>query len=98
MKHLHSLPTRRHLLLTWAVLMGLTVASLVAGRAGGDGGSLGWTAVAAVLAVTFFKARQILMVYLNLRASTAMWRTTLAALVLVTCLVIMAGYLLAQAA
>lgn len=93
-------PSPRTLLLTWGLLAGLTVVSLFT-AIGEDGArstaALGWVSVALILAVTWVKARQILAVYLNLRASTAGWRGFFAALVLVILAVILGGHLLLAA-
>jgi len=47
---------------------------------------------AGVLALTIIKSRQILSVYLNLRASTSGWRTFFLAFILVIALSILAPY------
>jgi hypothetical protein len=87
--------SRRRLWRAWAVLAGLTVASMVAGLIGGKTttAALDWPLVAFVLAVTWTKARQILMVYLNLAAAPAAWRGGLGALVLLILALVLAGHL-----
>lgn len=69
-------PDHRRLTRTWGLLMILTVASLLTGRAG-EAGSLGLPGSAVVLAVGAFKAQRILMDFLNLRAAPAGWRAVL---------------------
>ncbi|MCC5859859.1 MAG: cytochrome C oxidase subunit IV family protein [Ectothiorhodospiraceae bacterium] len=93
----HDLPGERKLLLTWGVLMGLTLVSLVGGQVVGEGRAepLAWWSVALVLGATYYKARQILMVYLNLRASTPGWKGLLRAFLVLTLGLILGGYLLA---
>lgn len=75
--------------------MGLTTLSMVAGRAGGEGGeALGTTAVALVLGLTLFKAARVLDVYLNLRASTPGWRRGFHALLAAICTIILTAYVI----
>jgi len=71
---LERLPGVRLILLTWALLMALTIGTMVAGKVT-SAASLGilWTAV--LLAITWAKTRGILLVYLNLRAAPAHWRS-----------------------
>ena len=71
------LPTVRLILLTWAGLMALTIGTMVAGKVTSAASpGIAWTAV--LLAITWAKARGILLVYLNLRAAPAHWRSGLA--------------------
>ncbi len=93
----HELPGERRLLVTWAILMVLTLLSLFGGQVLGEGRGepLAWWSVALVLVATYYKARQILMIYLNLGASTPVWKGTLRAFLLVTLGLILGGYLLA---
>lgn len=72
-----DLPSPRHLLVAWTVLCLLTVASMVLGGLG-----TGLVGAVVVLVLTVVKARQVLDVYLNLRASTPAWRGVFTALVL----------------
>ncbi len=69
-----NLPSRRTLFLAWAVLMMLTVGTMIAGKVT-SAASLGliWTAI--LLAISWAKARTILQVYLNLRAAPRHWRS-----------------------
>ncbi|WP_290653579.1 cytochrome C oxidase subunit IV family protein [Aquisalimonas sp.] len=94
----HALPGRRKLVITWAVLVGLTLASMTGGlfAATGAGDTLAWWAVAVILAATYYKARQIVMVYLNLNASSSGWRSMLRAFLIITLALILGGYLLPQ--
>lgn len=66
-------PSRRRLTFAWTLLMVLTIASLMAGRAN-IAGPLGLTGSAVVLTVAVVKAHRILMDFLNLRAAPAGWR------------------------
>lgn len=87
--------TTRRLVIAWSLLAGLTLASMVAGLVGvEDTAALGWTMVAFILAVTWVKARQILAIYLNLRAAPAGWRGFFGGLVLVILGLILGGHLL----
>jgi hypothetical protein len=92
-------PTRR-LLITWAVLMGLTLITMASARLGGEARleALPLWSAALLLATTFFKAHRVLMVYLGLGASTPAWRGAFTGLTLFTLLLVGAGYLVAQAA
>lgn len=68
-------PSNRRLTWTWLVLVALTVASMVGGRAtAGDPRPLGIWAVVVVLAITTVKAAQVLLNFLNLRAASGGWR------------------------
>lgn len=92
-------PAPRRLFLAWAVLAGLTVASMTAALPG-DGGSspsagpLAWPVAAFVLAVTWVKARKILAVYLNLSTAPAGWRGFLGGLVMLILGLVLGGHLL----
>lgn len=90
-------PARRALALTWALLAGLTVGSMATALSDGDATStaaLAGTQVALILALTALKARQIMHVYLNLRASTGGWRVLFTAFVLAILGVVLGGHLL----
>lgn len=90
-------PARPTLALTWALLAGLTIGSLATALTDGDATStaaLAGTQVAVILALTALKARQILAIYLNLRASTAGWRVLFGAFVLAILGVVLGGHLL----
>ena len=58
---------------TWAVLMGLTAVSLLAGRPGGEG-SIGLLGIGLVLMAANFKADQILTHFLGLQRAGSGWR------------------------
>lgn len=69
-------PGTRRLLITWLVLMALTVFSMWSAGLGGSGNAMSlpmWSVVLVLLSAGF-KVQQILMVYLNLRVSSAGWR------------------------
>lgn len=91
------LPGQRRLLITWAMLMVLTLVSMASARL--DQSS--WEALplwsaALVLVVTGFKAQRLLMVYLNLRQSTGAWKGAFVGIITLTLVLISAGYLYAR--
>lgn len=89
-------PSRILLTTTWGLLMALTAASMAAGRAGSEApAALGAIPVAVILAVTVFKAFQVLNVFLNLRASPSGWRSGLTALLIAVCSIVFLAYLVA---
>ncbi|MCW8861795.1 MAG: cytochrome C oxidase subunit IV family protein [Rhodospirillales bacterium] len=80
------LPDKKLLIASWLLLLALTVASMISGRASaGDLTPIGGFGMALVLAATALKAQQILYVYLNLRQSTAGWRAFFIAFLIVVC-------------
>ncbi len=82
------LPSFRALLLTWLLLMGLTVLLLLAGDPDGSG-RLPLISVALLLLVALLKARQILWVFLGLARSSGLWKATfLASLAVILALVL----------
>lgn len=85
------MPSARRLVLAWVLLTALTVASMVAGSMGA-----GMTGATVILAVTLIKARQILDIYLNLRAATTGWRVAFTALILLILGIVLAALALAQ--
>jgi hypothetical protein len=94
-KDLHDqLPGNRRLLTTWLALMALTVLSMWSAQLGGESRapSLPMWSVALVLLSAGFKVRQILMIYLNLRVSSAGWRGGFLCLLAVTILLVGSGY------
>ncbi|SEK76981.1 cytochrome C oxidase subunit IV family protein [Halomonas daqiaonensis] len=94
-----SLPGTRRLLITWAILMTLTVVSMVSARLDqGDWQSLPLWSAGLVIAATGFKAHRLLMVYLNLRAATPAWKGTFVGLVILTLALIAGSYLVARLA
>lgn len=91
-----QLPTARRLIVAWLLLMALTAATMFWGRAAsGDMTPLGVAWVAALLAVTFFKASQVLMVYLNLRVSTQGWKVLFHAFLIAIGVPILGAYAIA---
>ncbi len=70
----HNLPSRRILFMAWALLMVLTIGTMIAGKVT-SAASLGliWTGI--LLVISWAKARTILQVYLNLRAAPRHWRS-----------------------
>ncbi len=90
-----TLPNKKLLIVTWLLLMALTLASMYWGKASsGSQEVLGLSWVGLVLAVTVIKARQILYVYLNLRQSTGGWRAFFMAFLLAVCFGIGLTYLI----
>ncbi len=85
------LPTVSLLIRAWALLMVLTIGTMIAGRVT-TAASLGlvWTSI--LLLITWAKARTILMVYLNLRAAPAHWRTGFSATLVFLLLLILGIY------
>ncbi len=93
---LRKLPTTRQLLLAWALLMALTVGTMLAGKVT-SAATLGLVWTVTLLAITWAKARTILLVYLNLRAAPGHWRSgfgaTLAVLLVLLLGIYAFGYL-----
>jgi len=94
---IHDTATRR-LLITWAVLMGLTLITMLSAQLGGDArlAALPLWSAGLLLATTFFKVHRVLMVYLGLGEASSGWRGAFAGLILVTLLLVGAGYLYAR--
>ena len=94
----HSLPGHHRLLLTWMMLMLLTAISMLSAQVVGEGRlqPLAWWSALVIGLVTFYKARQVVMIYLNLSASTTTWKLTLNALLLTSLALIAVGYVLAN--
>ncbi|MDN6179846.1 MAG: cytochrome C oxidase subunit IV family protein [Halomonas subglaciescola] len=91
------LPGQRRLLITWAMLMVLTLVSMASARLD----QTSWEALplwsaALVLVVTGFKAQRLLMVYLNLRQSSGAWKGAFVGIITLTLVLISAGYLYAR--
>lgn len=88
-----SLPSRRRLVGTCGLLIGLTALSVALAVAGvkGGGQTLGLVETAVILAAAFWKATRILNDYLNLRVSTPGWRVLLLGFLLVIVSVVLAG-------
>ncbi len=92
---MRALPGTRRLLITWGVLMALTLVSMVSARLDQttDWQALPLWSAAMIMMATGFKAHCVLMVYLNLRAATPAWKGGFIALTLLTLTLIAAGYL-----
>jgi hypothetical protein len=92
-----TLPGNKRLLITWLMLMTLTLVSMWSAQLGGDAQTLSlplW-GIALVLASAGFKVQQILMVYLNLRASSSGWQAGFICLLVATVGWVFLGYLFA---
>jgi hypothetical protein len=92
-----TLPGNKRLLRTWLLLMALTLLSMWSAQLSSHPGWLPlplW-GIALVLASAGFKVQQILMVYLNLRASSAGWKSGFICLLTATVLLIFFAYLAA---
>lgn len=88
----------RRLLITWAVLMGLTLLAMLSAQLGGDARQAAlplWSA-GLLLAATLFKAHRVLMVYLGLSEASSAWRGAFVGLILTTLLLVASGYLVAR--
>lgn len=95
---MEQLPGRRRLLFSWLVLMTLTLLSMLSAQLTD---ATTWLplplwGVLVVLASTGFKVQQVLMVYLNLRVSSAGWKAGFLCLLIITLLVIFSGYIAAS--
>lgn len=92
------LPGTRRLLLTWLLLVTLTLLSMLSAQLG-DGSQWRqlplWGAML-ILVSAGFKVQQILMVYLNLRVSSAGWKSSFMLLLVATLLFVFAGYFVAR--
>ncbi|TDT41734.1 cytochrome c oxidase subunit IV [Halospina denitrificans] len=93
-----NLPGQRRLLQTWLILMVLTGVSMIGALIpmGEDGNRLAWTGVLMIIAAAYYKAHRIVMVYLNLRASSPGWKGGLIAYLMLTTLVILGSYMLSE--
>ncbi len=74
------LTTPKGLFVVWAVLVGLTVLSMLNGQAGMAVDHLSVFALAVLFALSVLKAEGVLRFFLNLQASTAGWRHSFSAL------------------
>ena len=95
---IEQLPSKRRLLYTWLILMTLTLFSMLSAQLTN---ATTWLplplwGVMLVLASTGFKVQQVLMVYLNLRVSSAGWKGGFLCLLTITLLVIFSGYIAAR--
>lgn len=92
-----TLPGNKRLLITWSLLMGLTLLSMGSAQLGSQSGWLPlplWS-IAIVLLSAGFKFHQILMVYLNLRVSSAGWKSGFICLLVATEILIFLAYFVA---
>ena len=92
-----TLPGNKRLLKTWLLLMALTLLSMWSAQLSSHSAWLPlprW-GIALVLASAGFKVQQILMVYLNLRVSSAGWKNGFICLLAATVLLIFFAYLAA---
>tara|TARA_R110001592_G_C13192743_1_gene753252 strand:- start:5439 stop:5735 length:297 start_codon:yes stop_codon:yes gene_type:complete len=93
-----TLPGNRRLVKTWLLLMALTVLSMWSAQLNSHSGWLPlpiW-GIALVLISAGFKVQQILMVYLNLRVSSAGWKSGFICLLVATVLLVFLAYLSAD--
>ncbi|MCB1700385.1 MAG: hypothetical protein KDI14_06050 [Halioglobus sp.] len=92
------LPGTRRLLLTWLLLVTLTLLSMFSAQLGGDAQwrQLPLWGVMLILASAGFKVQQILMVYLNLGVSSAGWKSGFMLLLIATLLLVFFGYFAAH--
>ena len=88
-----NLPEKKELIAAWLVLMALTIGTMIAGRVT-NASTLGFAWLSALLVITYFKARTILNVYLNLRAAPRHWRSGFSAILVVMLLAIAGIYAL----
>lgn len=94
MEHENAHPGPRLLLLNWAILVALTLVSMLSALLDADDWQpLPTVSAMLVLAATLFKCRQIMWVYLNLRTAGGTWRVLLASLALLSVGVIAAAIL-----
>jgi hypothetical protein len=90
-----AFPSVRTLVHAWLWLVGLTLATMVAGKTLGEANrlaSLGLAWAVALMLVTGLKARLILWRYLDLAASTPGWRGLLAAYLIVVLGIVLGLY------
>ena len=92
-----TLPGNKRLIYTWLTLMGLTRLSMGSAQLGvaTHWSSLPLWGIAVVLASAGFKVRQILMVYLNLRVSSAGWKGGFMCVLVATLVLVFAAYVAA---
>ncbi len=84
-------PRTRALSRGWALLMALTIGTMIAGRVSGAE-ALGLPWVATLLAITCVKARVILHVYLGLGTAPRHWRGGFSAILAILLLTILGIY------
>lgn len=93
-----TLPGTKRLLITWLLLMVLTLLSMASAQLDSQSGWLPlpiW-GIAIVLASAGFKVQQILMIYLNLRVSSAGWKGSFICLLSATMILIFLAYFVAD--
>jgi hypothetical protein len=86
-------PSRKTLLAAWALMMALSLGTILAGRVTLDA-PLGALFMLALLALTLVKAMAILRVYLNLRAAPAGWTAGFLAYLVLLLTVVLLLYLI----
>ncbi len=93
-----GLPGTRTLLITWLLLMMLTLLSMVSAQLTDreEWVALPVYGAALILISTVFKVHRVLMVYLNLRVSSAAWRGGFLCVLLLTQLLVFAGFVAAR--
>lgn len=91
----NPLPGYRRLLATWAALMALTILAMISAQLGDDSfrSALPWWSIVLVLASAGIKVHEILMVYLNLRASSTGWKAGFLCLLIAALVLILGAYL-----
>ncbi len=89
-----KLPGTKRLLVTWSILMVLTIISMWSAQLAGDSRavSLPLWGIAIVIVSAGFKVQQILMVYLNLRVSSGGWKGSFICLLVATLVLVFFGY------
>lgn len=90
-------PSNKRLILAWLLMMGLTILSLWSAQLsdGTQWNPLPLWGVGLVLVTAGCKAQQILMVYLNLRQSSAGWQGSFICVLVGTLLLVFCGYIFA---
>ena len=93
-----NLPGQQRLIRTWLILMALTCASMIGALVppGDSAHRLAWAGLLTIVAAAYYKAHRIIMVYLNLRASSAGWKGGLIAYLMLTTLVILGSYVISE--
>lgn len=92
-----TLPGNKRLLITWLLLMALTLVSMWSAQLDSQSGWLPlplW-GIAIVLFSAGFKVQQILMIYLNLRVSSSGWKGGFISLLAATVILVFLAYVAA---
>ncbi|WP_419902299.1 cytochrome C oxidase subunit IV family protein [Kiloniella sp.] len=87
------------LLLTWVLMSGLTIISMLSGdvlETKGHTKSIGLVSVSILMMITLFKCRLLLLDFLELRHSTKGWRRGFIFVILLITTMIAAAYALAR--